>query len=246
MAEKEEVMNITKLYRAYSFVDNHRELGRGVFLWFYHLREKPVAPYEDLIEGYTELDEPLKDHVQRDVDELFTDEEAQTLVAYLKKTHGFESFLIEKPVPLRLEDLRDEKTLRIKHDVPEAIYMLSTEPGYNLPFEVWAYYHLWGDWEAEKPGSSDIISIGEEKIVRLAKQIFAAFPLLVTGLKFYVLDCGCIYYQRKFVDGTVVSTIGIYRDAANGPCEVCMARDKNWRDRVIDETVVYNFGVEAR
>ena len=92
---------------------------------------------------------------------------------------------------------------------------------------------------------SDIIAKGERKVVWLAKQIFAAFPRLVTGLKFYVLDCGCIYYQRKFVDGTVVSTTGIYRDAANGPCQVCMAMDKSWRNRVVDETVVYNSGFQV-
>jgi hypothetical protein len=224
-----------KLYRAFSFVDNHPDLGSVCFSWFYHLREKPVAPYEDLIEGYTELDELLKDRVPRDVDELFTDEETQALVAYLEKNHGFESFLIEKPVPLRLEDLGDEKTLRIKHDAPGAIYMLSTEPGYKLPFEVWAYYHLLDDTEP-----SDIISIGEEKVVWLAKQIFTAFPRLVTGLKFYILDCGCIYYQRKFFDGTLVSEAGIYRDAEDGPCQACMAIDGTWKDRVIDKTVVYN------
>ena len=235
----------SKLYRAYSFVDNHPELGNVCFAWFYHLRKKPVAPYEDLIEGYAELDEPLKNRAQRDVDELFIDKEVQTLTAYLGKEYGIASFIIEKPIPVRLEDMDDEKVLRMEHDAPRAIYMFSREPGYKLPFEVWAYFYLRESEQPDESELSDIIAKGERKVVWLAKHIFAAFPQLVTGLKFYVLDCGCIYYQRKFVDGTVVSTIGIYRDAADGPCEICMAMDKNWRDRVVDETVIYNFGVQV-
>lgn len=236
------MIHIAKLYRAYSFVDNHPELGNVFFTWFYHLRKKPVAPYEDLIEGYAELDEPLKNLAQRDVDELFTDKEVQILTAYLEKEYGIGSFIIEKPIPVRLEDMDDEKVLGMEHDAPGAIYMFSREPGYKLPFEVWAYYHLRESEQPDESELSDIIAKGERKVIWLAKQIFAAFPRLVTGLKFYVLDCGCIYYQRKFVDGTVVSTIDIYRDAANGPCQVCMAMDKSWRDRVVDETVVYNCG----
>ena len=231
------MIHIAKLYEAYSFVDNYPELGNVCFAWFYHLRKKPVAPYEDLIEGYAELDEPLKNRAQRDVDELFTDKEVQTLTAYLEKEHGIESFLIEKPIPAKLEDLRD--------DAPGDICMFSKEPGYKLPFEVWAYFHLRESEQPDESELSDIIAKGERKVVWLAKQIFATFPRLVTGLKCYVLDCGCIYYQRKFMDGTVVSTIGIYRDAANGPCEACMAMDKKWRDRVVDETVVYNSGFEV-
>jgi hypothetical protein len=239
------VIHIAKLYKAYSFADNHPELGNVFFAWFYHLRKKPVASYEDLIEGYAELDESLKKRAQRNVDELFTDKEVQTLTTYLEKEHGIGSSIIEKPIPVRLEDMDDEKVLRMEHDTPRAIYMFSRVPGYKLPFEVWAYFHLRESEQPDETELSDIIAKAERKVVRLAKQIFAAFPQLVTGLKFYVLDCGCIYYQRKFVDGTVVSTIGIYRDAANGPCQVCMGMDKKWRDRVVDETVVYNSGFEV-
>jgi hypothetical protein len=33
--------------------------------------------------------------------------------------------------------------------------------------------------------------------------------------------------------------IGIYRDAANGPCEVCMMQGEEWEEKVIDEVVVF-------
>jgi len=91
----------------------------------------------------------------------------------------------------------------------------------------------------------DIIAKGEEKVVWLAKQIFTAFPRVVTGLKFHVLDCGCIYYQRNLVDGTLVSKPEIYRDAEDDPCDICIAMDESWRARVVYETVVYNFGVQV-
>lgn len=74
----------------------------------------------------------------------------------------------------------------------------------------------------------------------LADQIFSAFPKAVSGLTFYILDCGCVYYRRKFVDGKLDNEFGIYRDAEDGPCEVCMAMDGSWKERVVDETVVYN------
>lgn len=74
----------------------------------------------------------------------------------------------------------------------------------------------------------------------LADQIFKAFPEGVSGLTVYVLDCGCIYYRRQFTDGQLDSSVGIYRDGDDGPCEPCMALDKAWEDRVVHETVVYN------
>lgn len=53
-------------------------------------------------------------------------------------------------------------------------------------------------------------------------------------LKFYILDCGCIYYQRIFGDGNLDSQIGVYRDAENGHCEICMLQEEDREDRVID------------
>ena len=81
---------------------------------------------------------------------------------------------------------------------------------------------------------------GTDRVTWLAGEIFKAFPRLVTGLKFYILDCGCVYYRRKFVDGGLDNTVGIYRNAEDGPCEACMVMDGSWKDRVVDETVVYN------
>jgi len=48
---------------------------------------------------------------------------------------------------------------------------------------------------SEKPYESwlfDIIEKGAEKIICLARQIFTAFPRLVTGLKCYILIVGAL------------------------------------------------------
>ena len=42
-----------------------------------------------------------------------------------------------------------------------------------------------------------------DKLTWLANQIFTAFPKEVTGLQFYILDCGCISYQSGFRDGNL-------------------------------------------
>ena len=101
------------------------------------MREKPVAPYEDLIEGYNDLDETERKLTRRDVDEMFTDRELQALGAYLEDEYDYESFLIEKTFPLRPKDMYDKAIVKMERDTPGAIYMLSDEPGYNLPFQVW-------------------------------------------------------------------------------------------------------------
>ncbi len=83
-----------------------------------------------------------------------------------------------------------------------------------------------------------------DKVIWLAREIFRAFPESVTGLMFYYLDCGCIYYQRQFLSGEADRKFGIYRDSEDGPCEVCIVTDEDWKDRVVKETVVYNSKIQ--
>ena len=85
-----------------------------------------------------------------------------------------------------------------------------------------------------------INSLQPDKLTWLANQTFSAFPQECTGLKLCILKCGCIYYQRVFRDGEFDPQIGIYQDADDGPCEVCMHLQKDWKDRVVDEIGVYN------
>jgi hypothetical protein len=79
-----------------------------------------------------------------------------------------------------------------------------------------------------------------DRTLWIARQIFTAYPEDCTGLKFSILDCGCIYYQRVFTDGEIDPQFGIYRDASDGPCMVCMQQETRWKERVVDEVVVYS------
>lgn len=79
-----------------------------------------------------------------------------------------------------------------------------------------------------------------DKVAWLADQICTSFPKEVTALKLYVMDCGCINYQRVFRNGDLGPQMGIYRDAEDGLCDVCMGMSEDWKDRVVDETLVYN------
>ena len=90
----------------------------------------------------------------------------------------------------------------------------------------------------EDPQHTDLLK--SDTVTWLADQVFSAFPRDVTSLNFYILDCGCLYYRRKFRDGDLDHKVGIYRDAEDGPCQVCMAMDGSWKTRMVDEMVVYN------
>jgi len=78
-----------------------------------------------------------------------------------------------------------------------------------------------------------------DRLLWLANQIFKSMPKEVTGLRFYTLTCGCIYYQRVFRDGDVDHYTGVYRDFEDGPCEICMHLERDWRSRALSETVIY-------
>lgn len=94
----------------------------------------------------------------------------------------------------------------------------------------------------KKKGKSDIFKLIDKKIARKTRKGSQE----VTGLKFYILDCGCIYYyQRVFRDGNLDPQIGIYRDAEHGPCEICMVQGEGWKEKVVDEAMICNREFQA-
>jgi len=84
----------------------------------------------------------------------------------------------------------------------------------------------------------NIESADSDKLTWLAHQIFTAFPQEVTGLKFYIFDCGRIYYQGGFRDGNLDPQVDIHRDAEDRLCEICVLKKESWEDRVIDEAMI--------
>lgn len=81
--------------------------------------------------------------------------------------------------------------------------------------------------------------LAREKATRLANQIFEAFPEDVTGLRFFILDCGCLYFQKISEDGTPDPELATYHEGSESPCEICLMRAVNWRQMIIDELLVY-------
>ena len=82
-------------------------------------------------------------------------------------------------------------------------------------------------------------SINRGRVTALARRIFEMLPEGVTGLQFYILDCGCIYFQQVFEDGSTDPVVAVYREKGEGPCEVCTLQAVNWRQMVSDFMVVY-------
>jgi|GEM_PF-2208555 len=78
-----------------------------------------------------------------------------------------------------------------------------------------------------------------DRLLWLANQIFPFFSRDVTGLRFYELTCGCVFYQRVFRNADLDFHVWTYRDAQDGPCESCTRLRENWRLRTLRETVIY-------
>ena len=68
---------IEKLYKVYSYVNSYKELGDVRFEWVYHLRNQPVAPYNEMIVEYADPHEEEKQLARDRVDEMFTDDEVE-------------------------------------------------------------------------------------------------------------------------------------------------------------------------
>ncbi len=87
---------------------------------------------------------------------------------------------------------------------------------------------------------------GREKATQLADRIFEAFPEEVSGLRFFILDCGCLYFQRISQDGSPDPEIAMYHEGGQSPCEICVMRAVNWRQMVIDQLLVYKVAVSVQ
>ena len=210
-----------KLYTAYSYVKDYKDLGNVCFEWVYHSRAKPLVPYGEMIAGYADLDEREKQSARNRVDEMFTISEVDALCAHLENDHGFDPFIIEKPLPIRCSDMQDERVHPTSAWTPGNIYMFSDEDSYNLPFEVWAYYDLRKDNITNPEELMTVIESARARISLFAREYFFNFPKISSGLKFYTLDCGCIYYRQRLLNGSFKSDVSVFRDKTQGRCLLC-------------------------
>jgi hypothetical protein len=137
--------NVPALYRAISVV--HRFPYRGSryncvsIYWFVDRRETPVAPYEQVIEGYANLSERDQHMAQTIADEALTAEEVELLREYLHRVH--DDCIWTRSVDLPIKNVNGTMPFG---GVPAGggcdFYMMPEEDGYDLPFRVWGYFDV--------------------------------------------------------------------------------------------------------
>jgi hypothetical protein len=134
-----------KLYHVTSRVkeyDGHKDVQFSWFLW--DRRAQPVAPYPDLISDYATLDEDAREYAQVLVDEMFTDDEARLLLAWLNEHREGVHSLGETtmPVSARNEDGRSYRSMIPVDGTGWPQGWLKPKPDWDLPFSVAGYYDL--------------------------------------------------------------------------------------------------------
>jgi hypothetical protein len=113
------------------------------FVWFHSGDKARRRPYAKLIENYNPETDELHSYAENAVEELFTEEEAKQLKAYLDLFHDEEGKTTINEVQLPVEhNLVGVGAIPIGggHDW----YMLHKEPKYSLPFEVTGFFSLVG------------------------------------------------------------------------------------------------------
>jgi len=88
-------------------------------------------------------------------------------------------------------------------------------------------------------------AIRTSRAARVAAEIFESFPAEIAGRMFYILDCGCFYFQPVYQDGSVDPLVACYRDERDEPREVCTLQAVNWRQMVVDDVVIYRCRIEV-
>lgn len=89
------LFNVTTTIRAVEF-HGCRDV---TMQWFVVDRPAPVVPYSEAVADYGALDDNDKLYVHDAVDELFTDNEARTLVEYMAREHPWD---LHEITPARL------------------------------------------------------------------------------------------------------------------------------------------------
>lgn len=126
-----------RLYRVKTVAKEYEGRKDVMFGWFCSDRRTPPRPYAELIENYDPA-APCVDYTEGCIDELFTGDEADQLVAYLNVRHGDTGTTsIEEqklPIPNGCAGYSASTTGMLY-----GFFQLHTSP---LPFKVEGYYDL--------------------------------------------------------------------------------------------------------
>lgn len=129
---------MARLFRAWSILDKFMGQDQVIFNWFVVGRQKPVVPYDKLIENYDENEEEAW-YDQLLVNEFLTLDEAGELKEYLRKNHNLEIHLEEVSLPVRSGGL-SYGLLLISGQ--KGFYTLADEEGYKLSVSILGHFDI--------------------------------------------------------------------------------------------------------
>jgi hypothetical protein len=122
---------LPRLFRAYThtdmlsrYYDNDMQID-----WFCKERETPVAPYDELIEGYEGLRPKARAHAEHFVNELLIEEEVKGLTGFFMRAQGETLRATEVALPVCCEEM----TL---YERKEVLVYHPADPDYDLGLPV--------------------------------------------------------------------------------------------------------------
>jgi hypothetical protein len=131
---------MTDLYRVRSTVKEFRGHRDVCLNWFMSRRAQPVAPYADLIADYAEIEHEFRCYAEWLVDEMFTEDEANALFAWLQQNREGENAIERIPTPIKAKHEMGYGSIPVG-DL-EDLLVISKADDWNLPFEALGYYDL--------------------------------------------------------------------------------------------------------
>lgn len=129
-----------KLFRVTTVVKEYDGRKDVAFHWFYDGKRTPPRPYAELVKNYDPTDRNAS-YSEDCIDEMFTEDEANQLVAYLNRTHGDDGphIIEEEKLPIA-NNMMGLGAIAVGGG--DDFYMLYNAPEYPLPFKVLGYFDL--------------------------------------------------------------------------------------------------------
>lgn len=132
-----------KLYSAYSIWEEFAGKKDVRANWFRLNREEPIGLYDELIQGFYDLEEEKQNQYSRMINELFTAEEIIEFaksVNFTNATFGYEE--ISLPIGKDENDFSFEHRTNRRIGILKGNFMPLKNDSWRLPFPVWASFDL--------------------------------------------------------------------------------------------------------
>lgn len=133
---------MTKLFRAYSVRESYKNRDSVIVDWFCLSRERPVAPYGELILNYNELDDDEQARARKLADNFLTEPEIAELKDYIEAGSGFDVRTSEVKTPFtdgrKIPNFAQQPQEGVDGDYSH----LSEKEGYNLTVPISGFADL--------------------------------------------------------------------------------------------------------